>query len=407
MIVRILSSIFFTDIGLKERHIGYLNFLGIPYNLKFLWAPLIDLVGSKRSWLVSMQFIVAALTFLITFMCSMLVEEGSAAPLLFAISAILVLMAFFSATNDIAIDAYYIEALPLKSDQAAFSGYRVLAYRLSMIYVRTVLVALVAYASVSVWPTDRYAPWTLSFGVAGATILLFALYNAWLLPVVSSGVEPSGERKGAYQTFLLAFSSYFRQEKVGLILAFLLVYKLGDEILFSMVSPFLLREIGLTKAQFSWVSGIVGAAGNIVGAMAGGYWIKSKGLKRSILPITLIMNVTIWAYIGLAYFKPNPQSFSGLGVIVLIHGYEQFAAGLGGAALLLFLLTTYRQEYKAAHYALGSAIVSVISHVLTGFAGNIVERIGYVWFYVLAFVASLPSLVLLFFVPIKEEQPGR
>lgn len=417
MIVRILSSVFFTDIGAKERTIGYLNFLGIPWNLKFLWAPFVDIFGSKRQWQVLMQLAIAALTLVITAISAL--ADGTGFSPLILISSILILMAFISATNDIAIDAYYIEGLPTKEGQALFSGYRVLAYRLSMVFVRTGLVALVAVVAARL-EVGRYLSWASAFGAAGLTMLALGVFHALTLPrfeadaskpppttslvAAAPRVPPLPPRRHSqfYRTFVAAFASYFRQEKIAIILAFLLVYKLGDEILFSMVSPFMLRELGLSKAQFAWMSGIVGAGGNIAGAMLGGIWIKRTGLKRALLPITLLMNVNIWAYIALAYFKPGPGSWTGLGTIALIHGYEQLSAGLGSSALLLFLLTTYSPEYKAAHYALGSAVVSMFSHVFTGFAGVLLERMGYFQFYVLAFLASIPSLVLLFFVPIKE-----
>jgi PAT family beta-lactamase induction signal transducer AmpG len=207
----------------------------------------------------------------------------------------------------------------------------------------------------------------------------------------------------ARRVFVEGFVSYLAQPKVWLILAFIVLYKMGDELLFSMVTPFMLRELKITGEQYAWIAGIVGAAGTIVGAMWGGYLIKKMGLRKAMWPLTIAMNLNIWLYVWLSVAKPDPSTFSGLYIIATIHGIEQIAAGLGSAALLVFLLTTCSQQYKATHYAVGSAIMSIPGTLVGGQAGAIVEAIGYTHLYILAFIAALPGMALIPFVPIREE----
>jgi PAT family beta-lactamase induction signal transducer AmpG len=190
---------------------------------------------------------------------------------------------------------------------------------------------------------------------------------------------------------------------VALSLLVIIFYKVGDEVLFSMGTPFLMRELLVTKAQLAWMAGLVGALGSIAGTSIGGLWIKKKGLKKAIWPLTLLMNLNIWAYIWLAYDKPTAQTFAGLTVISLVYCYEQIAAGLGNAVLIVFILRTCKQEFKAAHYAIGSAFMSLFSTIFGGFSGIIVEQIGYLNLFILAFLISVPSMVLLLFAPIKEK----
>jgi len=118
-----------------------------------------------------------------------------------------------------------------------------------------------------------------------------------------------------------------------------------------MVTPFMLRELKVTTEQYAWIAGIIGAVGTIVGAMWGGAIIKKKGLRRAMWPLTIAMNLNLWLYVWLSVAKPDPTTTGGVAIIATIHGIEQIAAGLGSAALLVFLLTTCAQNYKATHYA--------------------------------------------------------
>jgi PAT family beta-lactamase induction signal transducer AmpG len=402
MIVRILSAVYFTDIGVKERFIGYLNFLGIPWNLKFLWAPLLDILATKRRWLVAMQLLLGILTAAIALVTGLIPAGADPTSYLIVIAGIFVAMAFLSATNDVAIDGYYQEGLTQRGDQAAYSGFRVMAYRGAMIYARSGLVALVAIAASRLGGANRYAPWVWGFGAGAATLLALSLAHGLWLPRFE--VERArGSLDEMARGFVRAFSSYLRQERVVLVLIFISVYKLGDEILFSMATPFLMRELGITKAQYSWVGGIVGAVGMVAGAMLGGWWIKRSGLRRAIWPMTILMNFNIWAYVWLAWAKPDPATTKGISLIALVHGYEQFAAGIGSAALLIYLLRTCKPDFRAAHYAIGSGIMSLGSTVVGGFGGRFVEWAGYLELFVLAFFASIPSMLLLFLVPLDDD----
>jgi MFS transporter, PAT family, beta-lactamase induction signal transducer AmpG len=403
MIVRILSSVFFTQLGVKERYLGYLNYLGLPWNIKFLWAPLVDGWGTKRGWQIALQGTLALLTGLIALL-SYLAAGSESGSYLELIAAVFVVMAFISATNDIAIDGYYLEAIPAREDQALLSGYRVLAYRLAMVFARSGIVALAAWFMGSVAAGSPYHAWALAFSITGAVLGSIAITHLFVLPKVGSPkADVESQFARARRVFKQGFLTYLAQPKIGIILAFITLYKVGDELLFSMVTPFMLRELRITGEQYAWISGIVGAAGTVVGAMWGGWLIKRMGLRRAMWPLTVAMNLNIWLYVWLSYAKPDPSTMSGISIIAGIHGIEQIAAGLGSAALLVFLLTTCSQEYRATHYAVGSAIMSIPGTLVGGQAGRIVESIGYTNLYIIAFVAALPGMALIPFVPMKEK----
>jgi PAT family beta-lactamase induction signal transducer AmpG len=407
-IIRSMSSVFFTDIGVKNQYIGFLNFLGIPWNFKFLWAPLIDIIGTKRAWMISLQAIITLFTLLIAGVCWIIPTAQAAVPFLIAIGTLFVVLAFLSATNDIAIDGHFIEGLPHRNDQAGYTGYRVLAWRLSFIFVRFGLVGLASAAAKFLAGSGPYKPWAVAFAAGALVMMTMTVLNLFSLPRIERPASIAGRSfKSHLIEFVKAFPSWLTQEKIGLVIVFIIFYKIGDEILFSMGTPFLMRELLVTKGQIAWLSGLAGTAGSIAGTWLGGWWIKKTGLKKAIWPLTILMNINIWAYIWLAWAHPVAATPTGLWTIAIVHCYEQWAAGLGNAVLIVFILRTCKPDYKAAHYAIGSAIMSLPSTFIGGFGGVIVEAIGYLNLFILSFCASIPSMLLLFWVPIQEEAPKK
>lgn len=391
MIVRFISTVFFTDLGVREALLGFINFFGIPWNLKFLWSPFLDLFGTKRGWMLRIQALIAIAVFLIACLAGF-AQAGHDGVMLKATAFCFLALAFLSATHDIAIDAYYMEGLTSQADQAAYSGLRIMAYRIAVIYARTVLVAIAGVAN-----------WFWGFTAGSITMGLLFAGNALLLPRFE--VERAKDGRGWREHLLQyrdAFLTYLRQDRIALTLAFIVTYRLGDELLFAMSTPFLMRELMVSKAQIAWLGGFVGAISAIAGAMLASWWVKRVGLKRAIWPITLLMNLNIWVYVLLAWLKPSAATTDGILTIALIHGYENIAAGLSNVTLMIYLMRLCKQEFKAAHFAIGSAIMSLGANVLGGFSGIIVEQIGYVHFFMLSFFASIPAMVMLFWLPQHE-----
>jgi PAT family beta-lactamase induction signal transducer AmpG len=406
MLVRFLSAVYLTDIGLKERYLGFLNFLNLPWNLKFLWAPAVDLFGTKRGWLLKVEAVIVVAVAAVALFASMgpapvaagaaLDFDGDAMWAVNAVLAVLVGLAFVAATHDISIDAYYMEAITDAKEQAAYTGLRVLTYRVAVIFTKSVLVAIPAYLS-----------WTHGWLAASASMAALLAFHAWYLPRVEKPRDRVVRMGSAARDFGRAFSSYLAQPRVALVLAFVVTYKLGDEVLFSMNTPFLMREVGVTKEDLSWLAGIVGTAASIAGSLVSAWALKRFGLKRAIWPLTLSMNLNIWAYVWLAWALPDPATPAGLATVAAVHAYEQFAAGLGNAVLIVFIMRTCNPEFKAAHYAVASAIASLGGTVIGGFGGVLVEAVGYVNLYLIAFAAALPSMACMLFLPMPEEVGGR
>lgn len=414
MIVRWMSGVYFTDIGAKESVLGYLNWLGIPWNFKFLWASLVDMFGTRRRWLIGVELLLSVLMLLLAWLTSLgPTGQGSAsqpvttlswpelqaaidpstglthATVVTLIVGLFVLMAFVAATNDIATDAFYMEGIPDRDEQAAYSGLRVFAYRIAVVFARTALIG--------------FSAWYQGFACAGLIMFALFVWHFFVAPrFASDGAKPLGERPAYLLQFGRAFGSYLQQERIAVILLFVITYKFGDEIMFSMNTAFLMRELQVTRGQMQWLGGGVGMVSTAFGAVLGGVLIKRFGFKRAVWPLTLTMNLSVWVYVLLAQAKPNGSELSGIALISVAHGFEYFAAGLGNAVITVFLLYTCKLEFKAAHYAIGTALMSVPGNFLGGFAGQFVETYGYVALYLVAFASSLPSMFLLLRLPLDS-----
>ncbi|HZR83672.1 MAG TPA: MFS transporter [Candidatus Binatia bacterium] len=401
MLVRFLSAVYLTDIGVKEAFLGFLNFLGLPWNFKFLWAPAVDLFGTKRSWLLNVEALIAIgaglLALLAAFgpptesVVAVASAAGAGSESVRWMLALLVALAFIAATHDVAIDAYYMEAIPDPTEQAAYTGLRVLTYRLAVVFAKSGLVGLAAWAG-----------WTAGFGGGAACMAALLAFHAWYLPRFETA-RARGSMAEVLRKFGQAFSSYVSRPQIGLVLAFVVTYKLGDEVLFAMNTPFLMREVGVSKSDLSWMAGIVGTVASIAGSLVSAWAIERWGLRRTVWPLTLAMNLNIWAYVWLAWALPDAATRAGLATVAGVHAYEQFAAGLGNAVLVVFIMRTCLPEWKAAHYAIASAIASLGGTLFGGVSGVLVEQIGYLWLYVAAFLCALPSMAVLLVLRIPDE----
>jgi MFS transporter, PAT family, beta-lactamase induction signal transducer AmpG len=458
MIVRSMSSVFFTDIGMSERALGYLNFLGLPWNLKFLWAPAVDIFASKRAWLIWVQAAITLLTAGVALLCFSSAGAGAPGADNGALVWVFIVLALIAATNDIAIDGYYMEGLTDPGEQAANTGYRVMAYRLSMILARFGIILAVAEVARTFAGSNLYLAWGYGFASAALVMAAFTAFHSVALPRFEQAQHRVTTLRKTGDDFLASFSSYLEISKrrsltalasalaaggvawtgllagaipgvgampvlqafayalaimlitllaqarplVALSLVFIIFYKIGDEIIFSMGTPFLKRYLLVSNEQLAWMSGLIGMVGSIAGTAIGGIWIKRTGLRKAIWPLTLIMNVNILAYVWLAYEQPPATTTSGLITIALVYCYEQIAAGLGNAVLIVYILRTCKPEFKAGHYAIGSAFMSVFSSIFGGMGGVIVEDVGYLGLFTTGFCASIPAMALLFVVPIKD-----
>ena len=364
-IVRQMSGELFTALGTSLGAVGLTSLYGFAWNLKFLWSPLVDRFGTARRWLVAAQVLLGVLVLAMAWPAS----RGDIRT--FVILA--AIAAFLAATNDVAVDGFYLRALD-KQGQTSFSGLRVAAYRAALFVGSSALIVLAGRSS-----------WFWAFAVAGALLLALAAGHAIFLPPEQATPAAAGMR------YSDAFVTFLRQPRAAVILAFILLYNAGDALMFAMSAPFL-KDLGFQTDARGLLNGlkVVAAVG---GSLAGAAVVARAGLKRALFPIAAGQSLAILAFVALAALRPPTL---GIAVTVL---FEQFAAGFGNAAFVVFLMRRCAGEYKASHFAIGTALMSVASTVAGAVSGYLATRLGFTLFFLLAFAASLPGVVLARVVP--------
>ena len=384
VVVMTLSVVMYKNLKVSNTDIAlYTSWLYLPWVIKPLWSPLVDLFRTKRWWIVSLQFVIGAALALVA-----LTVPG---PAFFrGTLAVFWLMAFSSATHDIAADGFYLLAMP-PHQQAAFVGVRSTFYRLAMIAGQGGLVYLAG--TLQDLTGDVAQAWSWVFVVLAVFFVLAGLYHLAVLP------RPAGDltvKRSPTLTadYLEVFASFFRKKEILTILAYLLVYRLAEAQLLKLVTPFLLDArsvggLGLTTQQVGVVYGTIGIIALTLGGLVGGYVISRYGLKRMLWPMILTMHVPIAVFIFLALVQPASLPLIGTSVAV-----EQFGYGFGFTAYMVYMMMVAGNgEHKTAHYALCTGLMA-LGMMLPGMAaGWIQEKLGYGNFFIWVFIATVPSFI--------------
>jgi MFS transporter, PAT family, beta-lactamase induction signal transducer AmpG len=381
--VATLSVVMYKNLGLSNTEIAlYTSWLYLPWVIKPLWSPLVDLFGTKRGWTVVLQFIVGV--------AFALVALTLPAPDFVQLTlAMFWLLAFASATHDIAADGFYMLALAEKQ-QAAFVGVRSTFFRLAMLTGQGALVVLAGRLFEG--NGNVVAAWQVVFALLAGMFVVAGAWHAFVLPrPASDHAAPRGHNPIA--GFFAVFAAFFEKRDIVTLLAFLLLYRLAEAQLLKLAAPFLLdaREQGglaLTTAQLGIVYGTAGVAALTVGGILGGLCIARVGLKRALWPLLLAMHVPNVAYVALAWWQPQNLWLVGGAVVV-----EQFGYGFGFTAYMVYMLMVASQdaEHRTAHYALCTGFMA-LGMMLPGMAaGYLQAQMGYTMFFVWVCVATLPS----------------
>jgi PAT family beta-lactamase induction signal transducer AmpG len=388
-----LSVIMYKDMGVSNSDIAfYTSLLYLPWVIKPLWSPVVDMFGTKRGWTVTLQLAVAAA----------LVAVGAVLhlPAFFMVSlAVMWLMAFSSATHDISADGFYMLGLRQK-DQAAFVGVRSTFYRLATLAGQGPLVVLAGYLGTTLG--DTHQAWSIVFFVLAG---LFAAAFAWhqlVLPrpeadrAVAAGANPLRE-------FFGTFASFFGKRDIWLILGFILTFRLGEAQLLKLVAPFLkdpLSEggLGLTTAQYGIAYGTIGIIALTLGGLAGGYLISRVGLKRCLWLMVFAVHLPDLVFVYLS--QAQPQNFY---LICASLAVEQFGYGFGFTAMMLYMIMVSEGEHKTAHYAICTGLMALGMMVPGMWSGDLQEYLGYKNFFVWACLATIPAFIMAALVKIDPE----
>lgn len=392
VIINTVSVIFYKKMGIENAQIAFwTSLLYLPWVIKMFWSPFVDTYSTKRNWIISTQ---VAMMF-----CLSGVAVSFQFPQFFVISLLgLTIGAFISATHDIAADGFYLLALNPEK-QAFFAGIRSVFYRCAIIFCSGFLVVLAGEFEVLLKTISL--SWTVAIGLSATIFALLAIFHWLILPVVESDLEQPPKSSSEKIPFWSVISSYFRQEKIGAILAFILLYRFGEAMLGKLSSPFLLDKkelggLGLSTSDVGLAHGTLGVISLIVGGILGGVLISKYGLRKCIWPLALAVHLPNLFYVYMAYVQPSKE------YVYLLVALDQLGYGLGFTAFSVYLMYISRGEYKTSHFAMSTGFMALGMMFPGLISGYIQQALGYPVFFILVFLLTIPGMITLFFIPLKD-----
>ena len=393
--VMTIAVIMYKKLGISNTDIAlYTGWLYLPWVIKPFWSPFVDLVKTKRWWTVTMQLIIA-----VGFACIAFALPTS---LFFRLTlAAFWLVAFTSATHDIAADGFYMHGLS-DHEQSLFVGIRSTFYRIATVAGQGLLVILAGHLEDSTG--DIPFSWVVVFGVLSVFFLLVGIYHAWVLPKpVSDHPVENVTAKNIVREFFMTFKTFFQKEHALTAILFMLLYRFPEAQLVKLISPFMLDPtekggLALTTEQVGWAYGTVGIIGLTIGGILGGIAASRGGLKKWLWPMVCAITLPDLVYVYLSYALP--ESLLAVNICVFI---EQFGYGFGFTAYMLYLIYFSEGEHKTSHYAICTGFMA-LGMMLPGMAaGWLQEMLGYRHFFIWTIICCLATFIVCMFIKIDPE----
>ena len=393
-IVNVLSVTMFKRLGMSNGDLAmYTSLLYLPWVIKPLWSPFVDIIRTKRWWILSMQALMTA---------GFAALALSVSPDVFGFTLVFFyIVAFASATHDIAADGYYMIALNQK-EQSLFVGIRSTFYRIASVFGQGVIVVVAGLLEES---TGRI-PLAWSLVLLGSSVLFAALF-LWHWFVLPKAEKDSGEGSGGaaarktagdiFREFGNAWLTFFRKPGIWLAVLFMLLYRLPEAFSVKMLTPFMLDPVeegglGLTTTQSGLVYGTVGVIALTVGGILGGIFAARHGLRRSLWPMSLSLALPCAVYLIMALMQPEQLWF-----IYFCVAFDQFGYGFGFTAYMLYMMHFSEGGFKTSHYAICTAFMALSMMVPGVFAGWLQEALGYVGFFIMVMICCLATVFVTWF----------
>jgi PAT family beta-lactamase induction signal transducer AmpG len=404
-LVNNISMVMFNQMGVPNGKMSFFTtLLYFPWALKFLWAPFVDLIKTKRWWFLTMQFLMLGLAVLTILAIpqpdpATIAAMGTEVKLFTGVLIAFIIMAFASATHDIAADGFYMLALK-PGVQAEMIGWRSVFYRLSNVFCNSAL--LVVPGLIYDWTKEQGTEnmpfaWQVTMGITAAIFLLMAIWHVFATPRPDTD-KPNAETtvKDIVTGFGKAFATYFTKPALWVAILFMLLYRLPEGFLMKMIYPFLLgtREsggLGMTMQELGVVYGGIGVVFLLLGGILGGYFISRIGLKKSFWWMALAMTLPCLSFVYLSVY--TPENMVNIAIAIAI---EQIGYGFGFTAYMMYMMYFSDGEFKTSHYAICTSFMA-LSMILPGLvAGYIQEAIGYQNFFWMVISCSVATFFVTF-----------
>ncbi len=392
--VMIVSVVLYKKLNISNTEIAlYTSWLYLPWVIKPLWSPFVDIIKTKRYWIVLTQLVIGA----------SLAGVALTIPTTNALQYTLVffwLMAFSSSTHDIAADGFYMLGLS-NHDQSWFIGIRNTFYRFAILFGQGIIV-IIAGQLENITGNLKLA-WSLVFGILSGLFIILAAYHKWALPRPENDQEEFNiTKEDVVKEYFEIIKAYFKKPQILLIVLFILLYRFGEAQLVKIAPLFMLDSyesggLGLSTSEYGFIYGTLGIAMLTLGGIVGGFFIAKNGLKYWIIWMALAMKLPDLVYVYMAYAQPDNMTL--IGILVSI---EQFGYGFGFTAYLLYMMMISDGNHKTAHYAICTGIMALGMMIPGMFSGAIQESVGYTSFFYWVMLSTIPGLILIKFISIDS-----
>ncbi len=393
-IVNMVSMLVYKDLGISNAEITFwTSLLYLPWVIKMLWGPFVDIYSTKRNWVIYTNLAMMGCLAAIALCLQM--------PNFFFISLIgFTVAAFISATHDIAADGFYMLALN-NEQQAFFVGIRNTFYRIARVFTEGFLLVFAGRLATSTGNVSL--SWTLAIGLCALIFGGLGVYHLVMLPFPKGDALLSAHEVKETAPFLEVIGSYFQQKKIVATLAFILLYRFGEALLGKMATLFFKDSIaagglGLTTEDVGWINGTVGVISLLLGGIIGGAVVAKYGLKKSIWPMALALNLPNIFYVYMAFTQPD-KAF-----VYPLVSLDQFCSGLGFTAFTVYLMYICKGEYKTSHFAISTGIMALGMMVPGLISGSIQQQLGYQGFFILVCLLAIPGMLTILFLPLNEAE---
>ena len=392
--VMIVSVVMYKKLNISNTEIAlYTSWLYLPWVIKPLWSPFVEVFKTKRFWIIFMQLLIGA------GLAGIALTIPSSNMFKYTL-AFFWLIAFSSSTHDIAADGFYMLGLS-SHDQAWFIGIRNTFYRFAILTGQGLLVILAGQLE-NIY--NEVFAWSIIFAGLSFLFILFAFYHKWALPKPTEDNELSKLTiKKIIPNIVNVFISYFKKPQIIIAVCFILIYRFGEAQLVKIAPLFMLDSIemgglGLTTSEYGFIYGTLGMIMLTLGGIFGGLLAAKHGLKYWIIWMALAMKLPDIVYVYMAYAQP--ENFYLIGSFVAI---EQFGYGFGFTAYLLYMMMLSEGEHKTAHYAICTGFMALGMMIPGMFSGLLQETIGYRYFFNWVLVATIPGLILIKYIKIDSK----
>ena len=384
--VTAISVILYKSMGLSNSDIAlYTSWFYLPWVIKPFWSPIVDMLSTRRKWIVATQLLMGATLASIAFTIPL------ASYLQWTI-CLFWLMAFSSATHDIAADGFYMLGMS-EEGQSFFAGIRSTFYRIATIFGQGVLIYIAG--KLEIFTGNVTLSWSITFGILCIMLTLLGIYHSRTLPTPTSDTARSiASIKEVFSGFKNIIATFFKKQGIVPALLFMLLFRLPEAQLVKLINPFLMDTkaaggLAMSVEQIGITYGTIGVIGLIIGGILGGICISRGGLKRWLWPMVMAISIPDLVYVYLSYAQPDSLWLINSCVFI-----EQLGYGFGFTAYMLYLIYFAQGEYPTAHYAISTAFMALGMMLPGMISGYIQESLGYFYFFLWVIICCIVTFIV-------------